>query len=247
MTITQIPDRTRGSERRSLRRAAIAGVAALALTLSAAPAFANGGGGGGGGNGGGGGGGGGTTDPALKSITFAPATVVGGGGETATVTFASPASEGALANMTSSNPAVASFAATSNNQALVVPGQSSAAIAIVTTPVTSTTTVTITATAFGTTTLSATLTVTPGTPPAPDTVHITEFRWDQGIQTIEATDSNPNAVLTVFDQDGTFTGITLTNDGGGHYQNQHEEVFEPDQPIIVESNFGGSATASVTS
>jgi hypothetical protein len=72
-----------------------------------------------------------------------------------------------------------------------------------------------------TTTLSATLTVTPGTPPAPDTVHITEFRWDQGIQTIEATDSNPNAVLTVFDQDGTFTGITLTNEGGGSYQNQN--------------------------
>lgn len=226
--------------RRALRTAAAA-AAALAMALTAAPAFANGGGGGGGG-------GGGSVSPALKSITFVPATVVGGGGETATVTFATAASEGAVAVLTSSDPAVAGFDPNASGEAVVTPGQSSAAFAIVTTPVASTTTVTITATAFGgATTVSAALTVSPGTPPAADTVRVTEFRWDAGIQTIEATGSNPNAILTVFDADGTFTGITLTNQGGGRYQNQHEEVFRPDQPIIVKSNFGGSGTATVTS
>jgi hypothetical protein len=222
--------------RRALRPAAVAAVA-LVLALVAAPAFADGGGGGGGG----------TTTPALKSITFTPASVIGGGGETATVTFASPASQGAVVHLTSSNPAVASFDPNASGEVVVTPGQSSAAFAVITAPVTGATTVTITGTAFGTTTVSAPLTVEPGTPPASDTVHITEFRWDAGIQTIKATDSNPNAILTVFDADGTFTGITLTNQGGGSYQNQHEEVFEPDQPIIVKSNFGGSDTATVTS
>jgi hypothetical protein len=239
--MTRLPTLARW--RRVLRPAAAA-AAALALALVAAPAFASGGGGGGGN---GGGGGGGTTTPVLKSITFTPTSVIGGGGETATVTFASPASQGAVVRLTSSDPAVASFDPNASGEVVVTPGQSSAAFAVITTPVTGATTVTITGTAFGTTTLSAPLTVEPGTPPAPDTVHITEFRWDAGIQTIKATDSDPNAILTVFDADGTFTGITLTNQGGGSYQNQHEEVFEPDQPIIVKSNFGGSATATVTS
>ncbi|MCW2929382.1 MAG: hypothetical protein JWM19_344, partial [Actinomycetia bacterium] len=39
--------------------------------------------------GGGGGGGGGTVMPALKSVTLNPSTVIGGGGDTATVTFVS--------------------------------------------------------------------------------------------------------------------------------------------------------------
>lgn len=222
--------------RRRAVRLAIAATAAPVLALGAAPAFASGGGGGGG-----------STSPALKSITFSPASVVGGGGESATVTFAAPATQGAVARLTSSDPDVAAFDPNAQGEAVLTPGQSSATFAIVTAAVTIPTTVVITATAFGTTTVSATLTVTPGTAPAADTVRITEFRWDKGIQTIEATDSNPNAILTVFDQDGSFTGITLTNEGGGHYQSQHEEVFQPDQPIVVRSNFGGSATAAVTS
>ena len=125
------------------------------------------------------------------------------------------------------------------------PGHLSAALAVVTQPVTTATPVTITGSAFGTTTTSATLTVEPGTPPAADTVTISKFQWQRGIQTIEASSSNPAAVLNVFDQDGTFTGITLTNEGG-KFQDQRSEVFPPDQPIVVESNFGGSATASAS-
>jgi hypothetical protein len=43
---------------------------------------------------GGGGGGGGTVMPALKSVTLNPSTVIGGGGDTATVTFVSSPSQG---------------------------------------------------------------------------------------------------------------------------------------------------------
>jgi hypothetical protein len=171
---------------------------------------------------------------------------VGTGGETATVSFVSAASQGAVVRLTSSNPAVASFPPPANGEVVVEPGHSSAAFAIVTAPVSAPTTITITGSAFGTTTVSATLTVTPGTPPAPDTVRVTRFQWAKGIQTIQATDSNPNAILTVLDQDGTVTGITLTNRGGGQFQDQRSMVFRPDQPIVVKSNFGGSATATVT-
>jgi len=45
-------------------------------------------------------------------------------------------------------------------------------------------------------------------------------------------------------QDGTWLGITLTNEGGWKFQDQREEVFPPDQPLVVKSNFGGSATAT---
>jgi hypothetical protein len=61
-----------------------------------------------------------------------------------------------------------------------------------------------------------------------------------------AASTNPAAVLNVFDQDGTFTGITLTNQGGGKFADQRSEVFPPDQPIVIESNFGGSATATAS-
>jgi hypothetical protein len=226
---------------RRLATATAAAALAAALTAAATPAFADGGSGGGGG----GGNGGGSVTPALKSLTFTPASVVGGGGESATVTFATAASQGAVVQLSSSDPAVAGFDPNIQNEAVVTPGHANAVFAIDTASVAAPTAVTITATAFGTT-ISATLTVSPGTRPAPDTVQITEFRWDKGLQTIAATDSNPNAILTVFFADGSFTGITLTNQGGGRFQNQHEEVFEPDQPIVVESNFGGSATATVT-
>jgi hypothetical protein len=211
----------------------------LALTL-AAPAQASGGGGGGGG--------GGSVTPSLASLTFSPATVIGGGGDTATATFATAASQGAVVRLTSSDPAVVSFGTPVPEQdgAVVPPGHTSVAFSVITTAVSAPDQVTITASAFGTTTISAVLTVNPGTPPAPDTVRVTQFQWNKGHQSIQATDSNPNAVLNVFAADGTWLGITLTNQGGGRYQDQRGEVFPPDQPIVVESNFGGSGTATAT-
>jgi hypothetical protein len=220
-------------------RGGAAALGVAALLAAATPAYASGGGGGGGG---------GTTTPTLRTLTFSPAAVTGGGGDTATATFASAPSQGAVVTVSSSNPAVATFQENvlQENEVVFPPGQASAAFAVVTNPVTTPTQVTITASAFGTTTISATLTVNPGVPPAPDTVHVTRFQWNRGIQQIEATSSNPNAVLNVFFPDGTWTGITLTNEGGGKYQDQREEVFPPDEPETVQSNFGGSATATAS-
>lgn len=152
--------------------------------------------------------------------------------------------------MISSNPAVAGFQENvlNSDEVVVQPGHLSATFAVATKPVTAPAQVTITGSAFGTTSVSATLTVEPGTPPAADTVTVTKFQWQHGLQTIEVSDSNPAAVVNVFDQDGTFTGITLTSQGGGKFTDQRSEVFPPDQPIVGESNFGGSAaTASISS
>jgi hypothetical protein len=216
----------------------------VAVVAMAAPAYASGGGGGGSDGGGGGGAG---ASPVLRSITFSPASVTGGGGDTATVTLSGPAPEGAVVSLTSSDPAVAGFDVSvvqDGDDAVLPPGHSSAAFAVVTTAVPAATPVTITATTPGSAPVSATITVSPGRPPAADAVHITRLQWNHGILTTEATSSNPNAVLNVFDQDGTWLGITLTSEGGGKFQDQREEVFPPDQPIVVESNFGGSATAT---
>jgi hypothetical protein len=210
----------------------------VAVVAMAAPAYASGGGGGGGGGG---------VNPVLKSVTFNPASVTGGGGDTATVTLSGPAPTGAAVTLTSSNPAAAGFDVSvvqDGDIAVVQPGHSSAVFAVVTTPVTTVTPITITASSPGSPAVSATITVNSGTPPPSDTVHITKLQWNRGILSTEATSSNPNAVLNVFDQDGTWLGITLTNEGGGKFQDQREEVFPPDQPLMVESNFGGSATAT---
>jgi hypothetical protein len=151
--------------------------------------------------------------------------------------------------VSSSNSAVAGFGVNvveDGDDVVVQPGHLSATFAVVTTSVTTPTQVTITGSAFGTTSVSATLTVQPGTPPAADSVTGTKFQWQRGIQTIEVNDSDPAAVLNVFDQDGTWTGITLTSQGGGKFTDQRSEVFPPDQPIVVESNFGGSGTATAS-
>jgi hypothetical protein len=216
-------------------------LSAAALLAFAGPAFAQGGGGGNGG-----GGGGGTISPALKSIALNPSPVVGGSGDTATVTFASSPSQGAVVLLSSSNAAVAGFQENvlNGDEVVVPPGQTSATFAVVTTAVATPTQVTITASAFGTTTVSATLTITPGTPVA-DTVRITQATWKRGIETVAATSTSPNAILNVFSPvDGGFE-FALTNEGGGRFQAQRPEVNEPDFPIVVESNFGGSATAPV--
>lgn len=224
-----------GSRRPGWLRAAVPALAIAATLAMAGPAFASGGGGGGGG---------GTVTPTLKSITFTPSPVIGGGGETATVTFTSAPSQGAVVQVSSSNAAAGFSSLTNGSDVILPPGQASGQIALITSAVTAPVAVTITATAFGTTTISGVLTVNPGAPPAADTVRVTQFQWQRGIQTIQATSSNSNAVLNVFDADGTWTGITLTSQGGGRYSSTREEVFPPDQPIIVESNFGGSGTAT---
>ena len=84
--------------------------------------------------------------------------------------------------------------------------------------------------------------VTPGAPPVADTVRITKATWNKGLLRIEATGSNPNAILSVYSQAGSFL-FDLTNNGGGKFSDQRGFITNPVQ-ISVRSNFGGSATAS---
>jgi hypothetical protein len=70
-------------------------------------------------------------------------------------------------------------------------------------------------------------------------------RGHGGLLTVEATSTNPNAILGVFLTSSNSFMFNLTNTGGGKFKAQHQEVFNPIS-ITVESNFGGSATAATT-
>jgi hypothetical protein len=177
--------------------------------------------------------------PSLASVSVSPSTLTGGSPATGTVAFTG-ATDGAGVQLASSNPAVVQVP----SEAVVNGGASSGAFAVTTSAVGATTTATITATWFGVT-RTTTVTVTPGAPAPADRVAITKARWKQGLLTIEATSTNPNAILSVFSQSGAFM-FTLTNRGGGRYSDQRGWVFNP-QVITVRSNLGGSATARLTS
>jgi hypothetical protein len=104
------------------------------------------------------------------------------------------------------------------------------------------TSVTITATAFGVS-RTGTLTVSPAAPPPADTVAIQRAEWSAGRLRIDATSTNPNAILSVYSVSNSFM-FELTNLGGGRYSAQRPWVDPPSQ-ITVRSNFGGSVTSTV--
>jgi hypothetical protein len=178
--------------------------------------------------------------PSLTSVSFVPTSIVGGQNATGTVTFTAAMTQGAVAQLTSSNPAVAQIP----QETVVSANQASGTFNLSTTTVTAPTTVTITATWFSIT-RTTTVTVSPGTPPPADTVRITKASWKSGLLTIEATSTNVNAILSVFSSSGSFM-FTLTNNGNGRYSDQRGFVTSP-VDINVRSNFGGSATARLTS
>ncbi len=79
-----------------------------------------------------------------------------------------------------------------------------------------------------------------------DTVQITRARYATSRMqlTVQATDSNDTAVLTVTkSSDGTLIGM-LMNQGGGNYRGKFKNIANP-QMITVTSNLGGTATARV--
>jgi hypothetical protein len=174
----------------------------------------------------------------LSSVSVTPTSVVGGGGATGTVRFTS-ATDGAVVQLSSNNPAVQVPAET-----VVDGGASSGAFTVTSTAVSAPTTATITARWLGVT-KTTTITVTPGAPPAADVVRITKGSWKKGLLTIEATSTNPNAILSVYGGTGSFM-FTLTNKGGGKYADQRGFITNPER-ITVRSNFGGSATANLSS
>jgi hypothetical protein len=174
--------------------------------------------------------------PSLSSVSVTPSSLTGGSSATGTVTFTG-ATNGANVQLSSSNPALVQVP----SEVVVNGGASSGAFAVTTSAVSATTTATITATWFGVT-RTATITLRPGAPAPPDRVAITRATWEARLLTIEATSTNPNAILSVYSQSGAFM-FTLTNQGGGRYFDQRGWVTNPDV-ITVRSNLGGSATAS---
>src|SRR3954469_17457651 len=175
--------------------------------------------------------------PSLTSVSVTPTSVVGGGSATGTVRFTA-ATDGANVQLSTSDPAVVQVPA----ERVINGGASSAAFPVSTSAVTSTRTVTITASWFALT-RTTTITVTPGAPPAADRVTITKARWKSGLLIVEATSTNFNAILSVYIGGGF--AYELTNRGGGRYSDQRGFITRPDQ-LTVKSNFGGSATANVT-
>jgi len=178
--------------------------------------------------------------PSLSSVSFVPTSIVGGQNATGTVTFTGPMTQGAVVQLSSSNPAVARVP----QEAVVSANRSTSTFNLATSAVSSATPVTVTARWFGVT-RTTTITVVPGNPPAADVVRITKATWKQGLLTIEATSTNPNAILSVFSSAGNFM-FDLTNKGGGRYADQRGFIDNP-QRIQVRSNFGGSAFANLTS
>src|SRR5438128_5196042 len=176
--------------------------------------------------------------PSLSSVSVSPSSVTGGSSATGTVTF-NGATNGATVQLSSSNPAVVQVP----TEAVVNGGAASGAFSVTTSAVSATTTATITATWFSVT-RTATVTVTPGAPAPADRVAISNATWDAGLLTIQATSTNPEAILSVYSSSGAFM-FTLTNQGGGRYFDQRGWVTNP-TVITVRSNLGGSATATLT-
>jgi hypothetical protein len=178
--------------------------------------------------------------PSLTSVSFVPTSVVAGQNATGTVRFSGAMTQGAVVQLSSSNPAIARVP-----QETVVSVNSSGSTFNLATSATSTTQlVTITATWFGVS-RATTITVKPGAPPAADVVRITKATWKKGLLTIEATGSNPNAILSVYSAQGSLL-FDLTNKGGGKFADQRGFVTNPEQ-ISVRSNFGGSDSAVLKS
>ncbi len=178
--------------------------------------------------------------PTLQSVSFVPTSIVAGRNATGTVRFTGPMTQGANVQLTSSNPAVAQVP----SETTVSANQSTSTFNLSTSStVTSPTTVTITANWLGNK-KTTTITVAPGQAPAADVVRITKAEWKKGLLTIEATSTNPNAILSVYSSAGNFM-FDLTNKGGGRYADQRGFVTNPVQ-ISVRSNFGGSASARLT-
>lgn len=177
--------------------------------------------------------------PQLIGLRFTPPLVAGGSGTSTGRVYLGSPTAGTTLSLTSANPAAAGVPAQ-----VTVPALATIAAFPVTTGVVGTATpVVITATAGNGSTTSTTLNVTPQ-PGAPgsDTVRVTRAEWDRGRLRIEATSTNPNAVLTVFFASAPDEpSFNLTNNGGGRYSTERQWLDNP-LPIIVRSTYGGTAT-----
>ena len=179
----------------------------------------------------------------LVSPSAVPGPLPGGHPATAIFTYSALGSPGS--HLLSSNPAV-----------LLVPSeffaradQSQGWLNIVTSAVSAPTPVTITATQNTTGIVSSVVVnVVPATaPPIADTIAVQTARFKfvggrGGNIEVNATGSNPNAILTVMFLPGNFEGFVLVNNGGGRYSAQRPTTSSSVPPqIYVKSNFGGTS------
>jgi len=178
--------------------------------------------------------------PSLTAVSVIPSTLTGGSPATGTIRFTAATPEGANVQLSTSNPSLVQVPA----ERVINKGKASNAFPVTTSPVSANTTVTITAKWFDIT-RTTTITLTPGPPAPPDKVAIQTATWKQGLLTIKATSTNPNAILSVFSSAGNFM-FELTNNGGGRFSDQRGFVTNPER-IQVRSNLGGSASAVLTS
>ena len=178
--------------------------------------------------------------PTLSSVSFVPTSIIGGQNSTGTVRFTAPMVDGAVVQLFSSNPSIARVP----QETVVSANTSTSTFNLATSTVSTAQTLTITARWFDVT-QTTTITVKPGVAPAADVVRITRATWKKGLMRIEATSSNPNAILSVYSRSGSLL-FDLTNRGGGRYTDERGFVTNPVQ-ISVRSNFGGSASAKLQS
>ena len=118
---------------------------------------------------------------------------------------------------------------------------------VVSSPVAEATPVTITATQNGSGIIrTVTVNVVPATaPPVADAIAVQTARFKfvggrGGNIEVNATSSNPNAILSVWFLPGNFEAFLLVNDGGGRYSAKRPTTSSSVPPqIFVKSNFGG--------
>ncbi|MFC6015797.1 hypothetical protein ACFP2T_06290 [Plantactinospora solaniradicis] len=178
--------------------------------------------------------------PSLSGLSITPTSIVAGQNATATATFTGALRDGTVVRFTSSDPTVAQVP----TQASLSANRSSTTFNLATSAVTAPTTVTITASWY-VITRTATITVAPGTPPPADIVRITKAQYNKSrILTIEATGSDPNAILSVYSAGGGFL-FSLTNNGNGRHSDQRGWRTSAPEQITVRSNFGGTAESVV--
>ena len=193
-----------------------------------------------------GGGGGGGNPPAptnLVSVSVTPAPLPGGHPASGILTLSGLQGNGGGSLLTSSNPAVLSVP----SEFFARGDQSIGWFNVVTTPVAAPTPVTLTATQNGTGIVkSVVVNVIPATaPPVADTIAVQRARFQfvggrGGNIEVQATSSNPNAILSVWFLPGNFEGFLLVNNGGGNFSAQRPTTSSSVPPqIFVKSNFGG--------
>ena len=177
----------------------------------------------------------------LSSITLAPASAFGwfggGSGTVGTVTVSSPAIDGVVVSLTSSNPALLSVPAS----IAIAPGATTATFSVFAlNKVAADTPVTISGSLDGVT-KNAVFTVLRGI----DTVIIkkAEFTVKNGVLQVEASDTNVNASIRVLRATGELLTILLPA-GGGTYKG----AIAPGGPftsVFLQSTLGGFASGPV--